>query len=116
MRAIFKAIFKPQPLNRPPGAAPKDNFAGRKIMGSAKKKGSEMVAVSTDTLKDSLNKVYDSRRGHSKMQHLSGMPEGLFEYLWDLKEKALLERRNTVEVPSNWLQELEEQQTNRRNS
>lgn len=50
------------------------------------------------------------------MQHLSGMPEGLFEYLWDLKEKALLERRSTVEVPSNWLQELEEQQSNRRGS
>lgn len=85
-------------------------------MGSAKKKSNELVAVSIDTLKSSLNKVYDNRRGHSKMHHLSGMPEGLFEYLWDLKEKALLERRSTVEVPSNWLQELEDHHENRKGS
>ena len=78
-------------------------------MGSVKKKNSELVAVNIETLKDSLNKVYDFRRGHSRMslEFKGGMSEGLFEYLWDLKEKALLERRNTVEVPSNWLQELE---------
>ncbi|MDX1989279.1 MAG: hypothetical protein SFV17_21515 [Candidatus Obscuribacter sp.] len=78
--------------------------------GKANEKSQAMVSVETGNLKERLNKLYDCRRGASKQL----VQEGLFEYLWDLKEKALLEKRSTVEVPGNWLDELEELQDDRR--
>ncbi len=66
--------------------------------------GLQLVTVSTSTLKDRLNRLYDTRKGHPKTISQSG----LFEYLWDLKELALMERKSSVEVPSTWLEELEE--------
>jgi hypothetical protein len=42
--------------------------------------------------------------------------QGLFEYLWDLKEKALMEQSKSVEVPSNWLEELSENAQSRRSN
>lgn len=70
----------------------------------------DTVQVTTGNLKERLNKLYDCRRGGNK--HL--VQEGLFEYLWDLKEKALMEKRSTVEVPGNWLEELEDMQDEHR--
>ena len=80
---------------------------------ATKKSDKELVSVETDVLKERLNKLYQSRRGHghrldSKAASATAF-EGMFEYLWDLKEKALLERRPSVEVPRNWLDQLEEQ-------
>ncbi len=77
-------------------------------MGSSKDdKPKELVSVSTDALKDQLNRAYQGRRGQSKL-NADGLNPGLFDYLWDLKEKALMERRSSVEVPGNWLEELQD--------
>ncbi len=66
-------------------------------------KPTKLVAVTTTTLRERLNKLYDHRQHES---HAGA--DGLFEYLWDLKEKALMEGRSEVEVPSTWLDDLEE--------
>ena len=63
----------------------------------------ELVTVNTRSLKEPLNKLYDTRRHNTTL-----FPnDGLFEYLWDLKEMALMEGKSSVEVPGNWLEELE---------
>lgn len=64
----------------------------------------KLVNVATDSLKDRLNRVYDALR--SRPQTLSN--SGLFDYLWEMKELALLEGRSTVQVPTTWLEELED--------
>ncbi|MBN8662449.1 MAG: hypothetical protein LCH63_11245 [Candidatus Melainabacteria bacterium] len=82
---------------------------------STKKNQTGMVKLETGNLKERLNKLYDCRKGQSHLNQ--GLTqEGMFEYLWDLKERALLEKRQTVEVPSNWLDELEDLQEERRSS
>jgi hypothetical protein len=84
-------------------------------MGTAKKKSDkELISVETDILKERLNKLYQSRRGQGHRLDMPGASEGLFEYLWDLKEKALLDRRPKVEVPRNWLDQLEQEQGDKR--
>ncbi len=84
-------------------------------MGTAKKKGNnEMISVETGVLKERLNKLYQNRRGQGHRLDMPGATEGLFEYLWDLKEKALLDREAKVEVPRNWLDQLEQEQHDRR--
>lgn len=79
-------------------------------MGSTDdKKSLKTVAVETANLRQRLNSFYECRKGSP-----SGLAqEGLFQYLWDLKEKALMERKETVEVPGDWLEELEEQMQQR---
>lgn len=64
----------------------------------------KLVEVSTDCLKDKLNKIYDVMR--ARPRSLAG--SGLFEYLWDLKEAAIMEGRGSVQVPTNWLKEIED--------
>lgn len=64
----------------------------------------KLVTITTDALKDKLNKMYDAMR--AKPRALAAT--GLFEYLWDLKELALLEGRQSLQVPTTWLAELEE--------
>ena len=78
-----------------------------KFHSTATRDDLNLVKVNTTTLKDRLNRLYDSRRNNSNP--LSN--EGLFEYLWDLKELALMEGRSDVEVPGTWLEELEESMT-----
>jgi len=63
-----------------------------------------LETISTENLKDRLNGMYDAMRARPRA--LSGT--GLFEYLWDLKELALLEKRQCVQVPTTWLRELED--------
>lgn len=65
----------------------------------------KMVTMKTDLLKDRLNRVYN--RAH-KGDDKALAQDGLFEYLWDLKEVALLEGKTSVELPKNWLDELEQ--------
>ena len=67
-------------------------------MGSAAKKEEILVTVSTTDLKARLNRIYKGMRGKEA---------GRFDYLWDLKELALLEGRKSVDVPETWLDELE---------
>ncbi len=66
-------------------------------------KNSKVVSFSTETLKNRLNQLYQTRR------HSQDAPshDGLFEFLWDLKEKALLEGKSEVEVPASLLDDLE---------
>ncbi|MGD9683822.1 MAG: hypothetical protein AB7W16_21865 [Candidatus Obscuribacterales bacterium] len=63
----------------------------------------ELVEIQVSTLKERLNQFYDSRRRNQA----ADSQDGLFEYLWDLKELALMEGRASVEVPSAWLEELD---------
>jgi hypothetical protein len=78
-------------------------------MGSSNGSGGnsdlKLVTVSTETLKQRLNQMYDAMRASSRL----GASSGLFEYLWDLKEVALLEKRGDVQVPNTWLEELEKE-------
>lgn len=67
---------------------------------AAKEKDSKLVSVEVNALKERLNKIYTSHRTLERA--------GLFEYLWDLKERALMEGTDRVEVPHNWIEDLEE--------
>jgi len=62
-----------------------------------------LVTVSTDSLRNRLNRIYDAMRASPRSLSNSG----LFDYLWEMKELALLEGRNSIEVPTTWLEELE---------
>jgi hypothetical protein len=71
------------------------------MSSSLKKDGSEsLVIVTTSALKERLNQAYDANR--KKKTQLSN-----FDSLWDLKEKALLEGKKSIEVPQTWMEELE---------
>jgi len=86
-------------------------------MGASNKKSdNELVKVETDVLRERLNRLFQNRSNQG--YHL-GKPggagsESIFEHLWDLKEKALLDRKATVEVPQTWLDSLEQEQSDRR--
>ena len=75
-------------------------------MGSASYSSQKLklTSVSTDTLKDRLNGLYQMMQSRKDVM----VTPGLFEYLWDLKELALVEGKRSVEVPEPWLHELEE--------
>ena len=82
-------------------------MAGAKLS----QKDMKLSCVSTEHLKESLNNLYESMhrknlREKSAQASLMVTP-GLFDYLWDLKELALLEGQRSVEVPEPWLEELE---------
>lgn len=66
-------------------------------------KQKELVEIQVSTLKERLNRFYDSR----KKNQVADSQDGLFEYLWDLKELALMEGRASVQVPGAWLDELD---------
>lgn len=83
------------------------NHIGRVHMGNSysslavkESKDSRLVSVEVNALKERLNTIYASHRTLDRA--------GLFEYLWDLKERALMEGTDRVEVPSNWLEDLED--------
>ena len=86
-------------------------------MGASKKNSdNELVKVETDVLRERLNTLFQNRSSHG--YHL-GKPggagsESIFEHLWDLKEKALLDRKTTIEVPQTWLDSLDQEQSSRR--
>ena len=79
---------------------------------SAGKKGaaaSQLVAVDVSILKTSLNKVYADLHGRGQGAGLkASVKDEVFQYLWDLKEMALLEKRSVVELPQEWLDQLNE--------
>lgn len=72
----------------------------------------KLETVSTDNLKSRLNTMYESMRQRPRFSASSG----LFDYLWDLKEKAILEGHNSVKVPTGWLDELEADYESTQNS
>ena len=61
-----------------------------------------MKTICVRALQDKLNLLYRRTRGKQG----AGQPRHL-EYLWDLKEMALIDGKSTVEVPKEWLLELE---------
>jgi hypothetical protein len=61
--------------------------------------GEQLIIVETAALKERLNKVYKARSGKSEPKS--------FDHLWDLKELALLEGKDSIEVPKPWLEELD---------
>ncbi|MBK9205272.1 MAG: hypothetical protein IPL73_23165 [Candidatus Obscuribacter sp.] len=73
---------------------------------SKKAKSDSLVIIETSILRDRLNQVYKNR--HLLAHSLE------FDSLWDLKEKALLEKRSTVEVPDTWLNEIQDEHGERR--
>ncbi len=81
-------------------------------MGSSKANGGvrteKMVTMDTDLFRDKLNRVYDRIRHSTASRNLS--QNDFFEYLWDLKEKALMEGKSSLELPQNWLDKLEEEE------
>jgi hypothetical protein len=62
---------------------------------------SPFVQVETDSLRQKLNRFYGDRtaKGASNLRH--------FQDLWDLKEMAMMERRNIMLVPQAWLEEVD---------
>lgn len=64
----------------------------------------DLVSVATDSLRDKLNRVYDAMR--SRPRTLSN--SGLFEYLWEMKELALMEGRQSIQLPTTWLEDLDD--------
>lgn len=73
------------------------------MVDASKKESTNLINIEVDTLKRSLNHLYQTRRDNRTiLSH-----DGLFEYLWDLKEMALIEGKTSVEVPSAWVEELD---------
>lgn len=66
------------------------------------------IALATEALRERLNRLYDSLHSQQRTskRDLLGR-NGLFEYLWDLKEAALMEGKGSVELSKQWLDELE---------
>jgi hypothetical protein len=66
-----------------------------------------MKTISVGSLKDKLNSFYSQakmlNRPHGQSEH--------FDYLWDLKEMALIEGKDSIEVPEEWLLELDQLQS-----
>jgi hypothetical protein len=75
---------------------------------SSATKNPKFVSVEIDSLRDRLNKLYNGR--------LTLANQGPFEYLWDLKEKALMEGSKIVDVPSTWLDDLEDARFSQRHN
>jgi len=65
----------------------------------------KLSTVSTQSLREKLNRIYSAMHTH----HGTFSSIGLFEYLWDLKELAILEGRQSVSVPASWLRELDDE-------
>ncbi len=82
-------------------------------MGSSHQKrkktqaGLPLVTVTTAALRDKLNRIYNTRM--AKPGSLTN--SGLFECLWEMKELALIEGLSSIQLPINWLEELESEST-----
>ncbi len=76
-------------------------------MGSVNNKpgaaNEKLVKVNTADLKERLNRFYRGMRSASGNR----LDSGRFDYLWDLKELALMEGRQSIDVPESWLEEIE---------
>jgi hypothetical protein len=67
----------------------------------------QQVSIETGVLKDKLTTAYANLRQSGQ----SMMSVKHFEDLWDIKERALLEKQASVIVPSGWLSHLDEVST-----
>lgn len=60
-------------------------------------------SMSTPQLRQRLNRLFTNNRIKGSEQR-----RRQFDLLWDVKELALMERRQSVEIPTGWLDELEQ--------
>ncbi len=74
-------------------------------MGSSDKIEKSMITIETSSLKKRLNDAFVTLHGKG---HPSAMHDANFDRLWDLKESAILEGKSTVELPGQWLNELDD--------
>jgi hypothetical protein len=66
-----------------------------------------IVSMQTSQLKEKLNQVFNGI--HGRQTGSRAIPrDAAFDKLWDLKESAILEGRATVELPSQWVAELDQ--------
>ena len=66
-----------------------------------------VVSMQTSQLKDKLNQVFNGTHGRQTGNRAVSR-DAAFDKLWDLKEAAILEGRNTVELPTQWATELDQ--------
>ncbi len=64
---------------------------------------SNSTTVNTSHLQERLNRIYQALRKQPQLKTNTG----LFDYLWDLKEAAILEGKAKVQIPAKSLEELE---------
>ena len=62
-----------------------------------------MKTVPLPLLKEKLNALY----WRAKQLNQTACHSERFNLIWDLKEKALVEGKAAVEIPGDWLQELD---------
>ena len=65
----------------------------------------KLVSLKTSDLRERLNRLYAGMRKSGAERKLSD--NGRFDYLWDLKELALMQGTGSVNIPESWLEELE---------
>jgi hypothetical protein len=73
------------------------------VPASSMRNREQLTTVRTEHLRERLNRLYDAVRGNVTTYSYWNR----FDYLWDLKELAVLEGRNNVQIPEQWLDELE---------
>ena len=73
-----------------------------------------LVSLNTDVLKTQLSTLYAFHKTikkpvlkRSDFYGSNTTEECLFDHLWDLKEMALLQGKSKIDVPEEWLNELE---------
>lgn len=65
----------------------------------------KLVNLTTSDLRERLNRLYARMRNTSGERKLGD--NGRFDYLWDLKELALMQGTKSVDIPESWLEDLE---------
>lgn len=75
-------------------------------MASTQNSEKKMITIETAALKQRLNNAFVHLHGKGKHGFIKDDPN--FDRLWDLKESAILEGKNTVELPGQWLNQLDE--------
>jgi hypothetical protein len=79
-------------------------FMARKSAGNASQ---SVVSMQTSQLKEKLNQVFNGIHGRQTGCRAISR-DAAFDKLWDLKESAILEGRSTVELPTQWIAELDQ--------
>jgi hypothetical protein len=65
----------------------------------------KLVSLKTSDLRERLNRLYAGMRRSAGERKMAD--NGRFDYLWDLKELALMQGTKSVDVPESWLEDLE---------
>jgi hypothetical protein len=73
-------------------------------MASSQRSERSIITIATTSLKKRLNDAFVNLHGKGAL----AKHDANFDRLWDLKESAILEGKRTVELPGQWLSELDE--------